>query len=118
VDVFLDQGAQNYEFIPTGITSIGGLELEICIKQDDYVRSVDRFGNLQSFEHNSLHMQPKLMNFGQSASYEVPELLQLDLPQSEVHSPRYKIMKVTRSAEFTDSESSNVSSIAPGICTG
>jgi hypothetical protein len=27
-------------------------------------------------------------------------------------------MKVTRSAEFTDSESSNVSSIPPGIYTG
>jgi hypothetical protein len=26
---FPDQGGQNYEFIPTGITSIGGLELEI-----------------------------------------------------------------------------------------
>jgi hypothetical protein len=55
------------------------------------------------------------MNFGQSESYEIPELLQLDLTQSEVHSPRYKIIKVTGSAEFTDSESSNVSSIAPGI---
>jgi hypothetical protein len=60
-------------------------------------------------------MQPKLMNFGQSESYEIPELLQLDLSQSGVHSPRYKIIKVTGSAEFTDSESSNVSSIAPGI---
>jgi hypothetical protein len=26
---FPDQGGQNYEFIPTGITSIGGLELEV-----------------------------------------------------------------------------------------
>jgi hypothetical protein len=26
---FPDQGGQNYEFIPAGITSIGGLELEI-----------------------------------------------------------------------------------------
>jgi hypothetical protein len=26
---FLDQGGQNYEFNPTGITSIGGSELEI-----------------------------------------------------------------------------------------
>jgi hypothetical protein len=26
---FPDQGGQNYEFIPTGITSIGGSELEI-----------------------------------------------------------------------------------------
>jgi hypothetical protein len=26
---FPDQGGQNYEFIPTGITSIGGLVLEI-----------------------------------------------------------------------------------------
>jgi hypothetical protein len=60
-------------------------------------------------------MPPKLMNFGQSQTYEIPELLQLDLPQSEVHSLRYKIMKVTGSAEFTDFESSNVSSIAPGI---
>jgi hypothetical protein len=58
------------------------------------------------------------MNFVQSKSYEIPELLQLELPQSEVHSPRYKIMKVTRSAEFTVSDSSNVSSIAPGIYTG
>jgi hypothetical protein len=58
------------------------------------------------------------MNFGQSETYEIPELLQLDLPQSEVHSPRYTIMKITRSAGFTDSESSNVSSIAPGTSTG
>jgi hypothetical protein len=58
------------------------------------------------------------MNFGQSESYEIPELLQLDLLQSEVHSPTYKIMKVTRSAGFTDSDSSNVSSIALGIYTG
>jgi hypothetical protein len=58
------------------------------------------------------------MNFGQSESYEIPELLQLDLPQSEVHNPRYKIMKVTGSAEFTDSDISNVSSISPGTCTG
>jgi hypothetical protein len=57
------------------------------------------------------------MDFGQSESYEIPELLQLDLPQSEVHSPRYKIMKVTRSAGFTDSDSSNVSSIPLGIYT-
>jgi hypothetical protein len=27
--LFPDQGGKNYEFIPTGITSIGGLELEI-----------------------------------------------------------------------------------------
>jgi hypothetical protein len=58
------------------------------------------------------------MNFGQSESYKIPELPQLDLTQSEVHSPRYKIMKVTRSAGFTDSDSSNVSSIAPGIYIG
>jgi hypothetical protein len=63
-------------------------------------------------------MQPKLMNFVQSETYEIPELLQLDLPQSEVHSSRYKIMKVTESAEFTDSDSFNVSSIAAGIYTG
>jgi hypothetical protein len=63
-------------------------------------------------------MKPRLMNFGQSEYYEIPELLQLDLTQSEVYSPRYKIMKVTRFAEFTDSDSSNVSSIAPGIYTG
>jgi hypothetical protein len=62
-------------------------------------------------------MQPKLINFGKSETYKIPELLQLDLPQSEVYSPRYKIMKVTRSAEFTVSDSSNVSSIAPGIYT-
>jgi hypothetical protein len=59
-----------------------------------------------------------LLDFGQSETDEIPELLQLDLPQSEVHSPRYKIMKVTGSAEFTDSDSSNVSSIASGTCTG
>jgi hypothetical protein len=59
-----------------------------------------------------------LLNFGQRDTDEIPELLQLDLPQSEVHSPRYKIMKVTGSAEFTDSDSSNASSIAPGTCTG
>jgi hypothetical protein len=59
-----------------------------------------------------------LLNFGQSESDEIPELLQLDLPQSEVYSPRYKILKVTGSAEFTDSDSSNASSIAPGTCTG
>jgi hypothetical protein len=58
------------------------------------------------------------MNFGQSETCEIPELLQLDLPQSKVHSPRYKIMKVTRLAEFTVSDSSNVLSVAPGICTG
>jgi hypothetical protein len=63
-------------------------------------------------------MKPKLMNFGQSESYEDLELLQLYLSQSEVHSPRYKIMEVTRSAEFTDSDSSNVSSIALGVYTG
>jgi hypothetical protein len=59
-----------------------------------------------------------LLNFVQGEADEIPELLQLDLPQSEVHSPRYKIMNVTRSAEFTVSDSSNVSGIAPGTCTG
>jgi hypothetical protein len=59
-----------------------------------------------------------LLNFGQNEADEIPELLQLDLPQSEVHSPRYRILKVTRSAEFTDSDSSNVSGIAPGTGTG
>jgi hypothetical protein len=63
-------------------------------------------------------MQPKFMNFEQNETDEIPELLQLVLPQLEVHSPRYKIMKVTWSAGFTDSDSSNVSSIAPGIYTG
>jgi hypothetical protein len=58
------------------------------------------------------------MNFGWNGTDEVPEILHLDLPQSEVYSPRYKIMKVTRSAEFTVSDSSNVLSIAPGICIG
>jgi hypothetical protein len=58
------------------------------------------------------------MNFGKSETYEIPKLLQLGLPQSEVHCLRYKIIKVTRSAEFTDSDSSNVWSIAPGIYTG
>jgi hypothetical protein len=57
------------------------------------------------------------MNFGPSETYEIPELLQLDLSQSEVHNPISKIMKVTRSAEFTDSDSSNVLSIAQGIYT-
>jgi hypothetical protein len=59
-----------------------------------------------------------LLNFGQSQADAIPELLQLDLPQSEVYSPRYRILKVTRSAEFIDSDSSNVSGIAPGTCTG
>jgi hypothetical protein len=59
-----------------------------------------------------------LLNFGKKESDEIPELLQLNLPQSEVHSLRYRILKVTRSAEFTDSNSSNVSSIAPGTCAG
>jgi hypothetical protein len=63
-------------------------------------------------------MQLKLMNFGWSETDEIPELLQLDLPQSVVYSPRYKIMKVTRLAEFTVSDSSNVSGIAPRIYTG
>jgi hypothetical protein len=58
-------------------------------------------------------MQPKLMNFEQIETYEILELLQLDLPQSEVHSTRYKIMKVTRSAEFTDSDSSTNSYLSP-----
>jgi hypothetical protein len=58
------------------------------------------------------------MNFGYNETDEIPEILQLYLPHSEVYSPRYKIMKVTRSAEFTVSDSSNVSSIAPGICIG
>jgi hypothetical protein len=59
-----------------------------------------------------------LLNFGKSEADEIPEPLQLDLPQSEVYSPRYRILKVTRSAEFTVSDSSNVSGIAPGTCTG
>jgi hypothetical protein len=59
-----------------------------------------------------------LLNFGQNEADEIPELLQLDLSQSEVHSPRNRILKVTRSAEFTDSDSSNVSGIASGTCTG
>jgi hypothetical protein len=59
-----------------------------------------------------------LLNFGKSEADEIPELLQLDLPQSEVYSLRYRILKVTRSAELTVSDGSNVSSIAPGTCTG
>jgi hypothetical protein len=59
-----------------------------------------------------------LLNFVQGEADEIPELLQLDLPQSEVHSPRYRILKITRSAEFTDSDSFNVSGIASGTCTG
>jgi hypothetical protein len=66
----------------------------------------------------SLDTKRILLNFGQGESDEMPELLQLDLPQSEVYSPRYRILKVTRSAEFTDSDSSNVSGIASGTCTG
>jgi hypothetical protein len=69
--------------------------------QDGYVSSVDRFENLQSFMHNSLFIQPKLMNFGKSETDEIPELLQLDLPQSEVYSPRYRILKVTRSRVYS-----------------
>jgi hypothetical protein len=59
-----------------------------------------------------------LLNFGQNEADEIPEPLQLDLPQSEVYSPIYRVLKVTRSAEFTVSASSNVSGIAPGTCTG
>jgi hypothetical protein len=59
-----------------------------------------------------------LLNFGKNEADEIPELLQLDLSQSEVYSPRYRILKIHRSAEFTDSDSSNVSGIAPGTCTG
>jgi hypothetical protein len=66
----------------------------------------------------SLDTKRILLNFGHSKYDEIPELIQLDLPQSEVYSPRYRILKVTRSAEFTDSDSSNVSSITPGTCTG
>jgi hypothetical protein len=69
MDFFPDQRVRNYEFIPTGITPIEGLELEIWIRQDDYVSSVGRFENLQSFGHNSLYIQLKLMNFGQSETY-------------------------------------------------
>jgi hypothetical protein len=56
--------------------------------------------------------------FGQSEADEIPELFQLNLPQSEVYSLRYRILKVTRSAGFTVSDSSHVSGIAPGTCTG
>jgi hypothetical protein len=59
-----------------------------------------------------------LLNFGWKEADEIPELLQLYLPQSEVYSLRYRILNVTRSAEFTVSDSSNVSSIAPGTRTG
>jgi hypothetical protein len=59
-----------------------------------------------------------LLNFGQSEADKIPELLQLDLSQSEVYSLRYRILKVTRSAEFSVFDSSNVSSIASGTCTG
>jgi hypothetical protein len=58
-----------------------------------------------------------LLNFGQSEADEIPELLQLYLPQLEVYSLRYRILKLTRSAEFTVSDSSNASSIAPGTYT-
>jgi hypothetical protein len=73
---------------------------------------------LHYFVGISLDTKRMLLNFGQSEADEIPELLQLDLPQSEVYSPRYRILKITRSAEFTDSDSSDVSSIAPGTCTG
>jgi hypothetical protein len=73
---------------------------------------------LHSFVGISLDTKRILLNFGQNEDDEIPELLQLDLPQSEVYSPRYRILKGTRSAEFTDSDSSNVSSITPGTCTG
>jgi hypothetical protein len=59
-----------------------------------------------------------LLNFGQSEADEIPELLQMDLSQLEVYSLRYRILNVTRSADFTASDSSNVSGIAPGTCTG
>jgi hypothetical protein len=58
-----------------------------------------------------------LLNFGKSEADEILELLQLDLPQSEVYSPRYRILNLTRSAEFSVSNSSNVSGIAPGTGT-
>jgi hypothetical protein len=58
-----------------------------------------------------------LLTFGQSEADEIPELLQLDLPQSEVYSLRYRILKVASLAEFTVSDSSNVSGIASGKCT-
>jgi hypothetical protein len=73
---------------------------------------------LHSFVGISLDTKRILLNFGQNEADEIPELLQLDLPQSEVYNPRYRILKGTRSAEFTDSDSSNVSSITPGTCTG
>jgi hypothetical protein len=66
----------------------------------------------------SLDTKLILLNLGQSEADEIPELLQLDLLQSEAYSLRYRILKVTRSADFTVSDSSNVSSIAPGTCTG
>jgi hypothetical protein len=66
----------------------------------------------------SLDTKRILLNFGYSESDDIPELLQLYLPQSEVYSLRYRILKVTRSAEFTVSDSSNVSGIASGACTG
>jgi hypothetical protein len=55
------------------------------------------------------------MNFGHRETDEIPELLQLDLPQSEFYIPGYKIMKVTRSAEFTDSNNSTNSYVSPWI---
>jgi hypothetical protein len=55
------------------------------------------------------------MNFGQNETDEILELLQLDLPQLEIYGPRYKLIKVTRSAEFYSFWYSNVSGIAPAI---
>jgi hypothetical protein len=57
------------------------------------------------------------MNFGESKTDEIPELLKLVLAQLEVCSPRYKIMKATMSAKFYSSWYPNISGIAPGICT-
>jgi hypothetical protein len=58
------------------------------------------------------------MDFSQTKEYEIMSSSQLESPQSEVYSPRYRILKIARSAEFTNSDSSNVSSIASGACTG
>jgi hypothetical protein len=44
----------------------------------------------------------KLLNFGQKNTNEISEL-QLDLPQTEVYIPRYKIMKSVCQQSFTDS---------------
>ena len=55
------------------------------------------------------------MKFLQRFVNKITELLQLDLPQSEVCNSGYKINKATVSAVFTDSDRFIVSCITPRI---